>query len=335
MHNGVIYGLPQDKERSDTNLLVEKFLRPRFQGHINPHQLIRSNRFRKNFEALIGAGSRVVLLDRGGPIFFNRVSWHTSTTEGSAIKGAMFSNYAGAREETFRPKDQSYIPSTTTSYHSPSGYSGSPEQVRASGSRAAEEVARRTNLKISGGVTAGNITWHMGRHPQGAVATSATGLEMWHVNSGLYQDKWGNYYVVRNNTFIYEPNLQKASKRGPCLKFDTSGNIMGERPTDRNPWMHGGPKTPISLVSVNGKPLPTSASNDESTSSNEKPAIPKGNELYHQYVVRLRGLVQKYRTASTMEIKELVQNDMPSAVLLLKGLLRTIPSPNDQAGEEL
>lgn len=92
MHNGVVNVNEKDNTKSDTWHMVEYFLKPLFAKTPNPHILIRSKEFIKEFEKRIGMGNRVIIGDRGGYVIYNKHLWHSVTNENTKITGTLVSN---------------------------------------------------------------------------------------------------------------------------------------------------------------------------------------------------------------------------------------------------
>jgi len=166
MHNGVVGVETPDNEKSDTWHLVEHFLKPIFSKSKNPHALIRTPQFIKEFEEFVGSQNRIVMGDRGGFVFFNKPAWHTVWNEETKIKGMVVSNTYAWSESSFK-KPFSY-PSST------SHFAGTSTTSQAGGTCSLPAPRRNTTGK----------PYERNEH----------GIEMIPVYQDVYEDIWGCRY---------------------------------------------------------------------------------------------------------------------------------------------
>lgn len=106
MHNGVLSDANNyDKTKSDTWHFIEDWVKNFFSLVKNPHQVMRTEKFKKIFEKAIGYNNRIVLGDRGGFVYFNLPGWHVITNEFTGVKGLLVSNsYAWDASSYGKPK---------------------------------------------------------------------------------------------------------------------------------------------------------------------------------------------------------------------------------------
>lgn len=175
MHNGVInVDDSTDKSKSDTWHYIDQLIKPLIEIVPNPHELIRSKKFKKIMEQQLGSNNRMVFGDRGGFVAFGEKNWHKITNEKTGCKDMWVSNTYAWDAYSFDPDPKPVV--IKANYTNPQS----------------KYYTKQTGSYIP---TTRDVFWG--------------GLEYVQVKGNIYEDEWGNMYFNNGYNMMRRKDLDE------------------------------------------------------------------------------------------------------------------------------